>query len=57
MRIYVEQFFEKKTPKQVGHYMFTYMLSHVGPRYDDLVEIYCHAHWGNPNPNFRREDV
>ena len=31
------------------------MLSYVGPRYDDLVEIYCHAHWGNPN--FRREDV
>ena len=33
------------------------MLSHVGPKYEDLVEIYCHAHWGNPNPNFRREDV
>ena len=49
--------FERKTPKQVGHYRFTYMLSHVGPKYDDLVEIYCHAHWGNPNPNFRREDI
>ena len=33
------------------------MLSHVEPKYDDLVEIYCHAHWGDPNPNFRREDV
>ena len=22
--------FERKTPKQVGHYRFTYMLSHVG---------------------------
>ena len=49
--------FEMKTPKQLGHYRFTFMLSHVGPRYDDLVEIYCHAHWGNPNPYFRREDV
>ena len=49
--------FERKTPKQVGHYRFTHMLSHVGPKYDDLVEIYCHAHWGNPNPYFRREDV
>ena len=36
--------FERKIPKQVGHYRFTYMLSHVGPKYDDLVEIYCHAH-------------
>ena len=49
--------FERKIPKQVGHYRFTYMLSHVGPKHEDLVEIYCHAHWGNPNPNFRREDV
>ena len=47
--------FEKKTPKQVRRYMFIYKLSHVGPRYDDLVEIYCHAHWGNLNP--KREDV
>ena len=46
--------FERKIPKQLGHYRFTYMLSHVGPKYEDLVEIYCHAH---PNPNFRREDV
>ena len=36
---------------------FTYMLSHVGPKYDDLVNIYCHAHWGSPHPSFRREDV
>ena len=33
------------------------MLSHVGPKYDDLVNIYCHAHWGSPHPSFRREDV
>ena len=49
--------FERKIPKQVGHYRFTYMLSHVGPKYENLVEIYCHAHWGSPNPNFRKEDV
>ena len=42
---------------EVGHYKFTYMLSHVGPRYEDLVEIYCHAHWHQPDPNFRMEDV
>ena len=45
---------ERKTPRQVGCYRFTYILSHVGPRYDDLVEIYCHAHWGSPNPNFKK---
>ena len=33
------------------------MLSHVGPKYDDLVNVYCHAHWGSPHPSFRREDV
>ena len=33
------------------------MLSHVGPKYDDLVNVYCHAHWGRPHPSFRREDV
>ena len=33
------------------------MLSHVGPKYDDLVHIYCHAHWGNPHPSYRREDI
>ena len=33
------------------------MLSHVGSKYEDLVEIYCHAHWHQPDPNFRLEDV
>ena len=33
------------------------MLSHFGPKYDDLVNIYCHAHWGSPHPSFRREDI
>ena len=33
------------------------MLSYVGHKYDDLVNVYCHAHWGNPHPSFRREDV
>ena len=33
------------------------MLSHVGPKYDDLVDLYCHAYWGNPHPSFRKEDV
>ena len=47
----------KKTYMEVGHYRFTYMLSHVGPKYEDLVEIYCHAHWHEPDPNFRFEDV
>ena len=47
----------KKTHMEVGHYRFTYMLSHIGPKYEDLVEIYCHAHWNQPDPNFRLEDV
>ena len=47
----------KKTYMEVGHYRFTYMLSNVGPKYEDLVEIYCHAHWHQPDPNFRLEDV
>ena len=33
------------------------MLSHVGPKYDDLVDIYCHAHWGNPHPSYMRENI
>ena len=33
------------------------MLSHVGPMYDDLVDIYCHAHWDNPHPSYRKEDI
>ena len=53
----LSDFFDKKIQTQVGHYRFTYMLSHVGPKYDDLVNVYCHAHWGNPHPSFRREDV
>ena len=35
----------------------TYMLSHVGPKYDDLVDIYCYAHWGYPHPSYRKEDI
>ena len=49
--------FGKKTYLEVGHYKFTYMLFHVGPKYEDLVEINCHAHLGQPDPNFRLEDV
>ena len=47
----------KKTYMEVGPYKFTYMLSHVGPKYEDLVEIYRHAHWHQPDPRFRLEDV
>ena len=53
----LSDFFDRRIQKQVGHYRFTYMLSHVGPKYDDLVNIYCHAHWGSPHPSFRREDI
>ena len=53
----LSDFFDTKVHKQVGHYKFTYMLSHVGPKYDDLVNIYCHSHWGSPHPSFRREDI
>ena len=53
----LNDFFDRRIQTQVGHYRFTYMLSHVGPKYDDLVNIYCHAHWGSPHPSFRREDV
>ena len=53
----LNNFFDRKVQKQVGHYKFTYMLSHVGPKYDDLVDIYCHAHWGNPHPSYRKEDI
>ena len=53
----LSDFFNRRIHKQVGHYRFTYMLSHVGPKYDDLVNIYCHAHWGSPHPSFRREDI
>ena len=53
----LNDFFDRKVHKQVGHYRFTYMLSHVGPKYNDLVDIYCHAHWGSPHPSYRREDI
>ena len=53
----LNDFFDRKVHKQVGHYRFTCMLSHVGPKYDDLVNIYCHAHWGSSHPSYRREDI
>ena len=54
----LNNFFDRKVHKQVGHCRFTYMLSHVGPKYDDLlVDIYCYAHWGNPHPSYRKEDI
>ena len=40
----LSDFFDKRIQIQVGHYRFTYMLSYVGPKYDDLVNVYCHAH-------------
>ena len=33
------------------------MLSHVGLKYEDLVDLYCQAHLGEPHPSFRKEDV
>ena len=42
---------------QVAHYQFTFMLSHVGPKYEDLVDLYCQAYLGEPHPSFRKEDV
>ena len=53
----LSDFFDIRIQTQVEHYRFTYMLSLVGPKYDDLVNIYCHAHWGSPHPSFRREDI
>ena len=35
----LSDFFDRRIQTQVGHYRFTYMLSHVGPKYDDLVNI------------------
>ena len=49
--------FHKRTAVQVAHYQFTFMLSHVSPRYDDLVDLYWQAYWGEPHPTFRKEDV
>ena len=53
----VDNSFHKRTPMQVAHYHFTFMLSHVGPKYEDLVDLYCQAHLGEPHPSFRKEDV
>ena len=53
----VDNPFHKRTPMQVAHYHFTFMLSHVGPKYEDLVDLYCQAHLGEPHPSFRKEDV
>ena len=53
----VDNSFHKRTPIQVAHYHFTFMLSHVGPRYEGLVDLYCQAHLGEPHPSFRKEDV
>ena len=53
----VDNSFHKRTSMQVAHYHFTFMLSHVGPKYKDLVDLYCQAHLGEPHPSFRKEDV
>ena len=53
----VDNSFHKRTQMQVAHYHFTFMLSHVGPKYEDLVDLYCQAHLGEPHPSFRKEDV
>ena len=53
----VDNSFHKRTTLQVAHYHFTFMLSHVGPKYEDLVDVYCQAHLGDPHPSFRKEDV
>ena len=53
----VDNSFHKRTSMQVAHYHFTFMLSHVGPKYEDLVDLYCQAHLGEPHPSFRKEDV
>ena len=49
--------FHKRTSMQVAHYHFTFMLSHVGSKYEDLVDLYCQAYLGEPYPSFRKEDV
>ena len=33
------------------------MLSYVGPKYEDLVDLYCQTYLGEPHPSFRKEDV
>ena len=49
--------FHKRSSMQVAHYQFTFILSHVGPNYEDLVDLYCQAYWGEPHPSSRKEDV
>ena len=53
----VEHSMGRMEEMEVAQYKCQYMLTHVGPLYDDLVEIYCNAHWGQPDPNYRKEDV
>ena len=53
----VDNSFQKRTSMQVAHYHFTFMLSQVGPKYEDLVDLYYQAHMGGPHPSFRKEDV
>ena len=53
----VDNSFHKRTSMQVAHYHFTFMLSQVGPKYEDLVDLYYQAHMGGPHPSFRKEDV
>ena len=53
----VDNSFHKRTSMQVAHYHFTFMLSHVGPKYEDLVDLYCQADLGEPHPSFRKENV
>ena len=53
----VEHSMSRMEEMEVAQYKCQYMLTDVGPLYDDLVEIYCHVHWGHPDPNYRKEDV
>ena len=50
----LENSLERKTSMEIGHYRFTYMLSNVGPKYDDLVEIYCPLELSRPQFQSRR---
>ena len=49
--------FHKRTSMQVAHYHFTFMLSHIGAKYEDLVDLYYQAYLAEPHPSFRKEDV
>ena len=53
----VEHTVNRNEEMEVAQYKCQYLLTHVGPLYDDLVEIYCRAHWGQSDPNYRKEDV